>query len=74
MLLMMLMERIVSDPIHRRTMLTSWFEANQIFEDARELTYCDFHQNGGGMNRARYEYVEKGEKERLAKYIMFIHP
>jgi hypothetical protein len=35
-------ERIVSDAAHRRTMLTSSFEANQIFEDARELTYCDF--------------------------------
>jgi hypothetical protein len=35
-------ERIVSDAAHRRTMLTSSFEANQIFEDVRELTYCDF--------------------------------
>jgi hypothetical protein len=34
-------EHIVSDTIHRRTMLTSWFKANQIFEDTRELTYCD---------------------------------
>jgi hypothetical protein len=28
-------ERIVSDLVHRRTMLTSLFEANQIFEGAR---------------------------------------
>jgi hypothetical protein len=33
-----------------------------------------YHQNGGGMNQARHGYEEKGEKERLAKYIMFIHP
>jgi hypothetical protein len=67
-------ERIVSDPIHRRTMLTSWFEANQIFEEARELTYCDFPSKWRWDESSRTWVRRKGEKERLAEYIMFIQP
>jgi hypothetical protein len=35
-------EQIASDAFYKRTMLITWFEANQHFEEARNLTYCDF--------------------------------
>ncbi|KAJ1284859.1 hypothetical protein BS78_03G237300 [Paspalum vaginatum] len=33
---------ITNDPKNMKTMLTGWFEANEKYEEARELTYCDF--------------------------------
>jgi hypothetical protein len=35
-------ERIASNAFYKRTMLTTLFEANQYFEEVRNLTYCDF--------------------------------
>jgi hypothetical protein len=35
-------EQIASDAFYKTTMLTVWFEANQNFEEARDLTYCYF--------------------------------
>lgn len=36
------LKEIIEDPKLRQTMLTEWFTANKNFEEARELTYCDF--------------------------------
>jgi hypothetical protein len=35
-------ELIASNAFYKRTMLTTCFEANQHFEEVRNLTYCDF--------------------------------
>jgi uncharacterized lipoprotein len=73
MLLMMLMERIMSDPIHRRTMLTSWFEANQIFEDARELTYCDFSSKWRWDESSKI-WIRRKRGEGKIGQIYYVHP
>jgi hypothetical protein len=66
-------ERIVSDPIHRRTMLTSWFEANQIFEEARELTYCDFPSKWRWDESSRTWVCRKRGEGKIGR-IYYVHP
>jgi hypothetical protein len=36
------MTEILSEEFLRRTTLTQWFVANQIYPEARSLTYCEF--------------------------------
>jgi hypothetical protein len=66
-------ERIVSDPVHRRTMLTSWFEANQMCKDARELTYCDFPSKWRWDESSR-TWVRRKRGEGKIGRIYYVHP
>jgi hypothetical protein len=43
------MAQLLFDPSLRKTMLIEWFVANKNNPEARDLTYCDFHRDGGGM-------------------------
>jgi hypothetical protein len=36
------LKAIIFYPKKQKTMLTEWFEANKKYEEARDLTYCDF--------------------------------
>jgi hypothetical protein len=66
-------ECIMSDPIHRRTMLTSWFEANQIFEDSRELTYCDFPSKWRWDESSKTWVCGKRGEGKIGR-IYYVHP
>lgn len=36
------LKNIVQDHKYKTTKLTEWFQTNILYEDARDLTYCDF--------------------------------
>jgi hypothetical protein len=36
------LKNIIEDPKYKSTKLTQWFEANNLYENARNVTYCDF--------------------------------
>jgi hypothetical protein len=36
------LQSIIEDPKNRKTMLTEWFEDNKNYQEARQLTYCEF--------------------------------
>lgn len=38
------LNNLANDPNIRKTKLTEWFEANKKYQEARQLTYCDFPQ------------------------------
>ncbi|XP_044435332.1 uncharacterized protein [Triticum aestivum] len=79
--------KIVDSDFLRKTMLTEWFVANEMFEDARSLTYCDFptawtwdaksrswHPRGGGEKIGRVYYVHplSGELYYLRMLLMIV--
>ncbi|XP_044406347.1 uncharacterized protein [Triticum aestivum] len=79
--------KIVDSDFLRKTMLTEWFVANEMFEDARSLTYCDFptawtwdaksrswHPRGGGEKIGHVYYVHplSGELYYLRMLLMIV--
>lgn len=71
----------------KKTMLTEWFVANELYEHARSSTYCDFpikwtwdsvnrswHERGGGEKIGRVYYVcpTKGELYYLRMLLMIV--
>lgn len=72
------LKNIIENPDNQRTMLTEWFMANQLHEEARNLTYCEFPQKWKwdkkerkwvkrqhGFKIARLYYVKPTEGERF---------
>ncbi|KAJ1259806.1 hypothetical protein BS78_10G184200 [Paspalum vaginatum] len=69
---------IAKDPKYRKTKLTAWFEANENYEEAREITYCEFSRywrwdgqdrkwikRHHGFKIGRLYYVNPAEDERF---------
>ena len=71
----------------KKTMLTEWFVANELYEHARSFTYCDFligwtwdakskswHKRGGGEKIGRVYYVHptSGELYYLRMLLMIV--
>jgi hypothetical protein len=66
-------ERIASDVFYKRTMLTAWFEVNQNFEEARNLTYCDFPSRWRWDESTR-TWLPRHNKEGKIGRIYYVHP
>ena len=79
--------KIVGSDFLQKTMLTEWFVANEMFEKARSLTYCDFpiawtwdvksrswHPRGRGEKIGRVYYVHplSGELYYLRMLLMIV--
>jgi hypothetical protein len=66
-------ERIASNAFYKRTMLTTLFEANQYFEEVRNLTYCDFPSKWRWDELTR-TWVPRQNKEGKIGHIYYVHP
>jgi hypothetical protein len=66
-------EQIASNAFYKRTMLTTWFEVNQNFEEARNLTYCDFPSKWRWDESIR-TWLPRQNKEGKIGHIYYVHP
>ncbi|XP_060190424.1 uncharacterized protein LOC132619584 [Lycium barbarum] len=80
-------ESVLSRPDIDRTKFTEWFEANKVYEDARELTYSDFpthwvwnatdkkwkrRQNGRSVRRIYFAHPASGERFYMRMLLNFV--
>ncbi|XP_059285058.1 uncharacterized protein LOC132038402 [Lycium ferocissimum] len=80
-------ENVLSRPDIDRTKFTEWFEANKVYEDARELTYSDFptrwvwnatdkkwkrRQNGRSFGRIYFAHPASGERFYMRMLLNFV--
>lgn len=81
------MTNILSEEFLRRTTLTQWFVANQMYPEARTLTYCDFpkkwcydqstrtwvlRHSGFKIGRLYYVHPSVGERYYLRMLLMVV--
>jgi len=78
---------VISDPKNQKTMLTEWFVANKEYNDAKDLTYCEFplrwrwdesnkkwikHRHGFKIGRLYYVHPTEGERFYLRMLLMIV--
>ncbi|KAG2596891.1 hypothetical protein PVAP13_5KG209907 [Panicum virgatum] len=78
---------IINDPKKQKTMLTEWFVTNKEYEEAKELTYCEFplkwrwdetnkkwikRQHGFKIGRLYYVNPAEGERFYLRMLLMIV--
>ncbi|KAM0880860.1 hypothetical protein ACQ4PT_033300 [Festuca glaucescens] len=66
-------EKIVSRPGIEKTMFTEWMRANQLYEDARDLTYAEFPAKWTWHAKEKKWEPRKGKKRSIGR-IYYAHP
>ncbi|XP_048541098.1 uncharacterized protein LOC125520269 isoform X4 [Triticum urartu] len=64
--------KIVGSDFLQKTMLTEWFVANDLFEDARSLTYYDFPSAWTWDAKSR-SWHPRGRGEKIGR-VYYVHP